>query len=462
MPLQTTIGKAVTLEGVGLHTGAASRLTFHPAAEDYGIRFIRADLPGNPEIVADIDNVVDLARGTAIGNGEIKIHSLEHLMAACAGMSLDNCRMEVNAPEIPILDGSSLPFAKAIEDAGRVEQQKQREYLVIDDPIDYVDGDLALGVYPSDHFRLTVTIDYRHPALGVQYTTMFSVDDFVKDFAPSRTFCFLSEIEALREKGLIKGGTLDSALVVQDVDLTNEHVEYIKKLFNEKRQLKQGTNGFLNSAKPRFPNEPCRHKALDLIGDLYLLGKPIKAHIFASRPGHAANHAMAKKIREYVNNKNKKTAAARAKSPVSFEDIMKILPHRYPFLMVDRVVKIETDSYIVAEKNVSFNEPFFLGHFPENPIMPGVLQVEAMAQVGGIMALFGKKVSKDHTILFLGVDKVRFRGIVRPGDTLRVECEMLQKRRMTIRFAGKCYVEDRVVCEAELMAMLGKKDEASS
>jgi len=354
------------------------------------------------------------------------------------------------------MDGSAQPWVELIREAGILEQGAQREYITIDEPVVHVDGDLALGVFPLEHFRLTCTIDFRHPALGVQYTTMFSLDEFEKNFAPARTFCFLSEIEKLREKELIKGGTLDSALVVQDVDLTQEHIEYIRRLFDEKTPLKQGKNGFLNNTEPRFYNEPCRHKALDLIGDLYLLGRPLNAHVIASRPGHAANHALAKLIRAQVNKKTRKKKTE-SEPVATYQDILDILPHRYPFLMIDKVEKIEGGKSITAYKNVSFNDPFFQGHFPDNPIMPGVLQVEAMAQAGGIMKLFGQKVGKDNTILFLGVDKVRWRGIVRPGDCLRIECVMLHDRGRTIRFDGKCYVGDKLVCEAELLAMLSRE-----
>jgi UDP-3-O-[3-hydroxymyristoyl] N-acetylglucosamine deacetylase/3-hydroxyacyl-[acyl-carrier-protein] dehydratase len=453
--MQQTIGKSVALEGVGLHTGQTARVTLNPSAEGTGIVFVRVDINGAPEITADIDNVVDLARGTTIGSGEAKVATIEHLMAAFAGMGIDNCRVEVNADELPLMDGSALPFVKAIEEAGVALQNVPREYITVTEPVDLIKGDLAMGIYPADHLRITVQVDYHHPALGVQYTTMFDLKDFVTDFAPARTFCFLSEIEQLREKGLIKGGALDSALVVQDADLTPEHIAYLKRLFNETRPLKQGTNGFLNNQKPRFPNEPCRHKALDLLGDLYLLGKPIKAHIFAARPGHASNHEIAKKLRAYLKKK-----AKAGESPADWRRILELLPHRYPFLLVDRVEKVEADKYITAYKNVSFDAPFFQGHFPGDPIMPGVLQIEAMCQAGGIMALIGgKRAVKGRQFLFMAIDKARFRGLVRPGDLLRLEVEMLHDRGTTIRMGAKAFVGDKLVSEAELFAILGPKTE---
>jgi UDP-3-O-[3-hydroxymyristoyl] N-acetylglucosamine deacetylase/3-hydroxyacyl-[acyl-carrier-protein] dehydratase len=414
-----------------------------------------------PEILADIDNVVDLARGTAVGKDGVTVHSVEHFMSAAAGLAIDNVRVEVSGAELPLMDGSAMPYVELILEAGIAEQNAQRECIVIDEPImHYMERDIAFGILPYEQFRVTMLIDYKHPSLGAQHTTMVSLDDYVKDFAPARTFCFLSEIEKLRESGLIKGGRLDNAVVVQDVDLTEEHSKYIRRLFDWKGPIESGANGFVNNTKLRFDNELCRHKVVDLLGDFYLLGKPLLCHIQAARGGHAANIEMAKRIRAWVNKKKKGKKGQREKMPVSLEQIMDMLPHRYPFLLIDKVVKIEPEKSIVAVKNVSFNEPFFQGHFPGNPIMPGVLQLEAMAQAGGIMALFGKKVAADSTILFLGLDKVRWRGVVQPGDCLRIECEMLQNRRMTIRFAGKCYVEDQLVAEAELMAMLGKKGES--
>jgi len=457
MALQHTIQKSVSLSGIGLHTGDNTKITLHPAPVNYGIKFIRTDVDSSLEIEADIDNVIDIARGTTIGKNNIKVCSVEHIMSAFAGLEIDNCRVEVNGSEIPLMDGSALPFVELIQEAGIVEQEAQREFLIIDESMIVEMKDrITFGILPSNNFRATIMIDYNHPALGAQHTTLFDLKDYVTDFAPARTFCFLSEIEKLREAGLIKGGRLDNAVVVQDVELTKEHIAYIRKLFDWKGPIEKGENGFINNTKLRFPNELARHKVVDMLGDFYLLGKPLLCHIQAARTGHAANIEMAKKLREFVRKKKKKIEQGTT-PPVSFEEILSILPHRYPFLLIDRVLEIEPRKRIVAIKNVSYNEPFFMGHFPNDPIMPGVLQIEAMAQAGGIMGLYGKKFDKGNAIAFLGIDKARFRGWVRPGDVLRIEVETLQDRRNTMRFAGKCYVGEKLVCEAELFAMLGKK-----
>jgi UDP-3-O-[3-hydroxymyristoyl] N-acetylglucosamine deacetylase / 3-hydroxyacyl-[acyl-carrier-protein] dehydratase len=463
MALQHTIAKKASLTGTGLHTGASATVTLIPAPENYGIRFVRTDVENAPEIEADIDNVVDLSRGTAVGKAGVTVYTAEHCMSALAGLQIDNCRVEVNASELPLMDGSALPFVEIIQKVGIVEQPATREFISIDEPIVYTKGDIAIGILPSQSFCVTVMIDYKHPALGAQHTTLFRIEDYVKEFAPARTFCFLSEIEKLREQGLIKGGRLDSAMVVQDVELTADHIEYIRKLFNETGPIVKGANGFLNNVELRYFNELCRHKVVDLMGDFYLLGKPLLGHIQAARTGHAANIEVAKMIRAYVNKRKKKTASP----AIDFNEIMQLLPHRYPFLLVDKVVAIDPGKSIVAVKNVSFNEPYFQGHFPGDPIMPGVLQIEAMAQAGGIMELYARKDKPEQlgksVILFLGIDNVRFRGIVRPGDCLRIEVTMIQNRRDTIKFKGQCFVEDKLVCEAELMAMISrKKDETST
>ncbi len=459
MPLQHTIGKPVSLSGTGLHTGEEAVVTLHPAGENHGIKFVRTDIENAPVIEADIDNVVDLERGTTIGKDGIKIATIEHLMAAFAGLEIDNCRVEVGAPELPLMDGSAEPFVNLILEAGRKEQPAQREFIKIDEPVLlYQNSDTAYAVFPSNYFHLTLMIDYKHkhPVLSAQHTTLFSLKDFAKEFAPARTFCFLSEIETLREKGLIKGGSFDSAVVVEDVELTDDHIGYIRKLFDYKGPITRGKNGFVNDVELRYYNELCRHKALDLVGDLYLLGKPLLGHIQAACTGHAANHTMAKKIREYVKERD---AQNKHKKPmINFQDILGLLPHRYPFLLVDKVLEVEPDRRILAAKNVSFNDNFFQGHFPGNPVMPGVLQIEAIAQAAGIMGLYGKEADDQKEVYFLGVDLARFRDVVRPGDVMHIEVEMLQNRRGTIKFAGKCKVDGRVSCEMEGFAMLVKKD----
>jgi UDP-3-O-[3-hydroxymyristoyl] N-acetylglucosamine deacetylase/3-hydroxyacyl-[acyl-carrier-protein] dehydratase len=456
MAQQQTIGKSVSLTGIGLHRGIPAKVTLNPAPENYGIRFVRSDLDSKNEIVADIDNVVDLSRGTTIGKDGVRVYSIEHLMSCFAGLGIDNCRVEVEAEELPLMDGSAMPYVELVQEAGIVEQQAERQYITITEPVMYVKGDVALAVFPLDHFRLTLEVDYNYPALGAQYTTMFSLNDYVKDFAPARTFCFLSEIEKLREQGLIKGGSLDSALVVQDVELTKEHIDYIRRLFMYQGPIEPGKNGFLNNTELRFWNEPCRHKALDIVGDLYLLGKPIKAHIIGARTGHAANIAIARNIRDAITQKKQDTVTNT--NVITYEEIQKILPHRYPFLFIDKVTEIDPGKSITAVKNVSFNDNFFQGHFPGNPVMPGVLQIEAIAQAAGIMGLYKKDASQSAEpakVLFMGIDNARFRGIVRPGDELRIEVKMLQFRRGTGKFLGKCYVEDKLVCEAEGLAMFG-------
>jgi UDP-3-O-[3-hydroxymyristoyl] N-acetylglucosamine deacetylase/3-hydroxyacyl-[acyl-carrier-protein] dehydratase len=320
----------------------------------------------------------------------------------------------------------------------------------------YLKDDVAFGIFPSDHFRVTLMIDYKHPALGTQHTTLISLKDYVADFASARTFCFLSEIENLRKTGLIKGGRLDNAVVVQDVELTKEHIDYMRSLFEWKGPIEKGENGFVNNVQLRYFNELCRHKVVDLLGDFYLLGKPLIAFIQTAKTGHASNIAMARKIREHIRKRKEKPPEEEVPA-LDYAAILKTLPHRYPFLLIDRVLKINPRKSIVAIKNVSFNEPFFNGHFPGEPVMPGVLQIEAMAQAGGIMGLYGQKADGDKSIAFMAIDNARFRGPVRPGDVLRIEVEMLKDRRTTLRFAGKCYVGNKLVSEAELMAMLAPK-----
>jgi UDP-3-O-[3-hydroxymyristoyl] N-acetylglucosamine deacetylase/3-hydroxyacyl-[acyl-carrier-protein] dehydratase len=452
---QKTVQNSGSLSGIGLHTGAKSTITIQPAPENYGIRFIRTDLDGQPEVLADVDNVMGAARGTSIGIGNAVIHTIEHLMAAFASLYVSNAKILVDAEELPLMDGSAKPFIDLLETLGIEEQSAGQEFIEIDEPMYlFDDGDVALSVFPAKEFHITLMIDFNDPAIGAQHTTMFNFDTFKEDFSSARTFCFLSEIQELREAGLIKGGSLDSAVVVQDRDVTEEDTKYIEKLFNHNKKVVAGTNGFLNNTQLRYDNELCRHKALDLVGDLYLLGKPIKGHILGARTGHAANHQLAKKIRKnFIKRSEDKMSE---ETVIGYEEILKILPHRYPFLFIDGVEAIEPGQTITAYKNVSFNDNFFQGHFPGNPIMPGVLQVEAMAQASGIMALYGDEDAQGKTMLFMGVNKVKFRGQVRPGDKLVMEVKMIKQRRSTIICEGKAYVNGKLVCEAELMSMVGQ------
>ncbi len=456
---QRTIAKPVTVQGVGLHTGNPSTMTFVPAPANTGIWFRRVDLDGKPEIKADIDHVVDISRGTTIGNGELRIHTVEHVLAALAGMMIDNVIVELDANEPPVMDGSALPFVQAIKEAGIVEQDSPRDYFVIEKTISYSDEKRGIDivVFPSDEFRITFMVDYKNPALGTQYTSMYSLqDEFETEFAPARTFCFLHEVETLIQQGLIKGGNLDNAIVIIDRQVNEDEIDHLKELLGLSGDVKVGTSGILNDKPLRFKNEPVRHKALDLIGDLALLGVPLKAHIIAARSGHAANVEL---VRMLKKEWEKQRITSRYSGDTTSREyvfdaqtILKILPHRYPFLLVDKIIDLIPRERVVGIKNVTLNEPFFQGHFPGHPIMPGVLILEAMAQVGGILLLNTEENPEEKLVYFTGLDKVKFRKPVRPGDQIRFELEMIKYRRAFCRMAGKAYVAGDLVCEAELAA----------
>ena len=454
--LQRTIKKSISYSGTGLHTGNQTTITFKPAETNSGIVFVRKDLEGHPQIPALIENVVDIIRGTSIGKGNVKVCTVEHVLASLAGLELDNVIVELDSNEPPVGDGSCLPFVQALLKAGIVEQDQPKNYIEIDTPLFYSEKERGVDivVLPSDQLRMTFMIDYKNPALGTQYTSLISLEsEFVEEFAPARTFCFLSEVEMLREQGIIKGGDLDNAVVIVDRQVDKKELKRLKDLFNLKQDMFVGKTGILNDVKLRFPNEPCRHKANDLLGDLYLLGAPLKAHVLAARSGHAANVELIKKIkREYDKKKITQKYPKKHKGDflLSIDAILEIMPHRYPFLLIDRIIDLEPNKRVVAMKNVSINEPFFSGHFPGHPIMPGVLIVEAMAQAGGFLLLNALKSPK--MVYFLGMDQVRFRKPVVPGDQLRLEAEMLQFRRGACRIQAKAFVEDDLVAEAMLMA----------
>lgn len=455
---QQTIGKPVTISGVGLHTGNKSNMTFHPAAPNTGIYFRRADLEGGPQLKADIDNVIDISRGTTIGKGPVIVHTVEHVMAAIAGLSIDNVIVELDNNEPPVIDGSAIPFVHALKEAGIVQQDSPRDYLVIERTIVYSEDKRGVDivVFPSDEFRITFLIDYKNPALGTQYTAIYSMkDEFETEFAPARTFCFLSEVEALYKQGLIKGGNLDNAIVIIDREVDKSEIGRLKEMLHVTADVKFEMNGYLASTPLRFKNEPVRHKALDLLGDLALLGVPLKAHIQAARSGHAANVELVKKIRkEYEKIQITSKYQGKKTGDYVFDAlaIQRILPHRYPFLLVDRILELEPRERVVGLKNVTINEQFFQGHFPDHPIMPGVLILEAMAQIGGVLLLNTQDRPEEKLVYFTGLDKVKFRKPVRPGDQLRFEVEMVKLRQTMCRMAGKAYVGNELACEAELSA----------
>jgi UDP-3-O-[3-hydroxymyristoyl] N-acetylglucosamine deacetylase/3-hydroxyacyl-[acyl-carrier-protein] dehydratase len=461
---QQTIKKAISYRGRGLHTGNETIITFKPAPENYGMRFIRVDLENQPEILAIVDNVkqntsIESLRGTTIANNGAEVHTVEHVLAAAVGLQIDNLRIEINANEPPIGDGSAMPFVHKLIEAGIEEQNEPRDFVIIEEPLSYRDEKrgIELVALATDDYRVTVMIDYKNPALGSQHSGLFSLEkEFVTEFAPARTFCFLHEIEALLDQGLIKGGDIDSAIVIVDRELSTTEVQDIKKKIGITSDVQIGESGGILNDKPlRFKNEPCRHKLLDVMGDLALVGAPIKAQILAARPGHQSNIEFARMIRA-IHKKQKITKRYKDVSTkgVVFDTnaIQNILPHRYPFLLVDSVIEFEPEKRIVGVKNVTFNEPQFTGHFPDRPIMPGVLIVEAMAQTGGILLLKDDEEMENKLVVFMGIDNVRFRKQVLPGDQLVMELTMLKARRSTFKMAGKAFVRGEIVCEAEMMA----------
>jgi UDP-3-O-[3-hydroxymyristoyl] N-acetylglucosamine deacetylase / 3-hydroxyacyl-[acyl-carrier-protein] dehydratase len=458
--LQRTIKKPASYSGTGLHTGNQTTVTFKPAGIGQGIVFVRGDLESQPRIPAVIENVVDITRGTSIGKGNVKICTVEHVLAALAGLELDNIIVELDSNEPPVGDGSCLPFVEVLLKAGIIEQEQVKSYIEVDTPLFYSEKERGVDivVLPSDELRMTFMIDYKNPALGTQYTSLVSLEEeFIKEFAPARTFCFLSEVEVLREQGIIKGGAPDNAVVIVDRQIDKKELSRLKKLFDLKENMFVGKSGILNDIKLRFPNEPCRHKTIDLLGDLYLLGAPLKAHVLAARSGHAANAELIKKIkREHEKRKITQKYQKEHKGDflLDINAILKIMPHRYPFLLIDRIIDLEPNKKVVAIKNVSINEPFFSGHFPGNPIMPGVLIVEGMAQAGGFLLLHTLENPQKSVVYFMGIDEVRFRKPVIPGDQLRFEMEMLFFRRGTCRIQGKAFVEHDLVAEATLMATI--------
>lgn len=460
---QTTLKAPVTVLGVGLHTGSQVTMTFMPAPENHGYKFQRVDIEGSPIIDADVDNVTDVSRGTTITQNGASVSTVEHTLAALAGLEIDNVLIQLDGPEAPIMDGSSMPFIDEIEKVGIVQQDADREYFIIPNNINYDEPErhVEMTAMPYvDDYRVTVMVDYNSPVLGSQHASLSSISEFKNEIASCRTFCFLHELEMLLKHNLIKGGDLNNAIVVVDKVVDDEELEHLAKLFNREK-IAVAREGILNNIELRHQNEPARHKLLDVVGDLALIGMPIKGHIMAARPGHAANVAFAKKIKALIKKekakKNIPTYNPNTTPIYDVNGIMNILPHRPPFLLIDKITEL-TQKHVVGVKNVTMNEDFFRGHFPGNPVMPGVLQVEAMAQTGGILVLNTVPDPENYWTYFMKIENARFKDKVLPGDTIIFRCDLIAPiRRGICQMRGTAFVGDKIVMEAELMAQIVKK-----
>lgn len=459
---QHTLKQEISISGTGLHTGIMVDMTLKPANPGFGIQFQRIDLPGQPIIEADCDLVTDTSRGTTLEKNGAKVSTVEHILAALTGLGVDNCLIEINGPEIPIMDGSSHPFIEIIDEAGVAEQEASKSWYSIDTNISYCNEEkrVEMVAMPAVDYKVTTLIDFNSPVLGTQHAKMTHLKEFRSEIAPCRTFCFLHELEALLAHNLIKGGDINNAIVVVDKPVGKEEMGRLAKIF-KKDTIEVKSEGYLNNLELRFPNEPARHKLLDVVGDLALIGYPIKAHIIANRPGHASNVEFAKMIKQYIK-KNKHVRNIPVYDPnatpvYSTQQIEKKLPHRYPFLLVDKVIEL-SDKHIVGIKNVTFNEPFFAGHFPGNPVMPGVLQIEAMAQAGGILAI-NCLPTGEYDTYFVKIDNCKFKAKVIPGDTMIMKLELVGPiRRGLVEMHGTVYVGNKITTEAILMAQLVKRE----
>jgi UDP-3-O-[3-hydroxymyristoyl] N-acetylglucosamine deacetylase / 3-hydroxyacyl-[acyl-carrier-protein] dehydratase len=458
---QKTLAKEVTLRGKGLHSGVDVNITFKPAPANHGYKFCRVDLPGKPMIDAIADNVTDTSRGTTLVQGEASVATIEHVLAAFAGLKIDNAIIEIDAPEAPIMGGSSNKFVEAIKEAGIVDLKEERNYFVIKEKISFSDEEHGVDmiIYPDDHFSVNVLIDYNSKILGNQYAILDNINDFEAEISRSRTFVFFHELEPLFKMGLIKGGDLDNAIVIMEREVEQEEIDRIAKMVN-KPGITEHHAGILNNTQLRYPNEPARHKLLDIIGDLALVGQPIKGKVVATRPGHYANTRLARKIRQEVKKQHSKREIPiydpTKPSLLTVEQIKKILPHRFPMLMIDRIIEL-TETHVIGYKNTTYNEAFFQGHFPDEHVFPGVLLVEAMAQVGGILVLAGVDEPEKYSTYFLKIDKVKFKQKVVPGDTIMFRCDLTEPiRRSIVIMFGQAFVGNKLVAEGELTAQVIK------
>src|SRR6056297_534719 len=458
---QRTIVNPVKLNGRGLHTGYEVEIQFKPAPVNHGYKFQRTDLKERPIIKAYVDNVVDTSRGTTLEENGVKVHTIEHVMAALRGLGIDNILIELNGPEAPILDGSSRKYAETLKEAIVEEQDEDRNYYYIKEKIEYRDeeNEIELAIYPDDQLSIQVLIDYNSKVLGHQYANFEENTDFIDELAPSRTFVFFHELEFLLKNNLIKGGDLENAIVIMENPVPQEELDRIADLFNKPR-VKVKPEGVLNNIDLHYTNEPARHKLLDMIGDLSLIGKRIKGKIVAKKPGHYANTQLAgkivKKYKEEFSKDNIPKVDLSQEPLMNITQIKEYLPHRPPFLLVDKIIQMD-HTHIIGMKNVTMNEGFFVGHFPSEPIMPGVLQVEAMAQVGGILALGTVPDPENYLTYFLKIDKVRFKRKVIPGDTIIFRLDLkVPIRRGSVIMDGQAFVGNQVVMEGELTAQITK------
>jgi UDP-3-O-[3-hydroxymyristoyl] N-acetylglucosamine deacetylase/3-hydroxyacyl-[acyl-carrier-protein] dehydratase len=458
---QRTLAKEISLTGKGLHTGNNVTITFKPAPANHGYKFCRIDLPGKPLIDALAEHVTDTSRGTTLVQNNASVATIEHVLAAFHGLRVDNALIELNGPEAPIMGGSAWKFVEAIKEAGIVELKEDRNYFVVKQKITFSDEEhgVDLIVYPDDHFSVNVLIDYNSKILGNQYSILDSIEDFEEKISKSRTFVFFHELEPLFKAGLIKGGDLDNAIVILEKEVEQVEIDRIAKLFN-RPGINTHTAGILNNTELRYPNEPARHKLLDIMGDIALVGHPIRGKIVATRPGHYANTRLAKIIRQEMKKAISKydiPVYDPSKPPIfTIEEIKKKLPHRFPFLLVDKIIALD-ESSIVGIKNVTFNEAFFQGHFPEEPIMPGVLLVEALAQTGGLLVLSSVTEPEKYSTYFLKIDKLKFKSKVVPGDTVILKMEFADVvRRGIATMYGQAFVGNKLVLEGEMTAQVVK------
>lgn len=459
---QRTIREVVSISGTGLHTGQHVTVTFRPAPENHGYKFVRTDLEGSPVIEADIDYVKDTERGTNLVKNDVRISTTEHLLAAVFGLGIDNLIIETTGVELPILDGSSRFWVETLDKAGVVEQNAEREYYELTQNIVFRNQDKKVEIIaiPSPELRYSVMIDYESKVLDTQHAALDHIDDFRNEIANSRTFVFLHEMEYLISNNLIKGGDLNNAIVFVNRLIGQDELDRLSAFFNKPR-VEVLKEGILNNIELNQINEPARHKLLDVIGDLSLLGVRIRGHIIATRPGHASNVAFAKMIREQIRNEKKMAGIPQydPNKPPLFDinAIKRLLPHRPPFLLVDKILDMDAE-HVIGIKNVTMNETFFNGHFPDEPVMPGVLQIEAMAQTGGILILSSVPDPENYLTFFMKIDNVRFRQKVVPGDTLIFSLKLLSPiRRGLCHMAGQAFVGDKVVMEAEMLAQIARK-----